>query len=146
MFRILKPGGLMEHIVPNIEWAAWKVMDGQIDDHTYNVLYGAQEAHDYERGLNTHFFGYTPQIARALAEQAGLVDVKVDDYKRREELGYNLIVSGRKPPKKGRNENANRQPFAASTSRVASAEFYGGRCRGSADSVGALRRSAGVRH
>jgi ubiquinone/menaquinone biosynthesis C-methylase UbiE len=100
MFRILKPGGLMEHIVPNIEWAAWKVMDGQIDDHTYNVLYGAQEAHDYERGLNTHFFGYTPQIARALAEQAGLVDVKVDDYKRREELGYNLIVSGRKPPKK----------------------------------------------
>jgi SAM-dependent methyltransferase len=100
MFRILKPGGTMEHIVPNIEWAAWKVTDGQTDEHAFNVLYGAQEEHGYDRDLNTHYFGYTPQVARELAEHVGLVDVKTVTYKERPELGYNLIVSGRKPAKK----------------------------------------------
>jgi SAM-dependent methyltransferase len=97
MVRILKPGGKMQHIIPNIEWAAWKIMDKQVDDHCYNVLYGAQEAHEYARDFNTHYFGYTPAVAKALAEQAGLVDVTVTTYEQQPELGYNLVVRGTKP-------------------------------------------------
>ena len=97
MFRVLKPGGTMEHIVPNVEWAAWKIADGQTDEHAYDVLYGAQESHGYGRDLNTHYFGYTPDIAKALAEQCGLKKVQTKSYKDDPELGYNLIVSGVKP-------------------------------------------------
>jgi ubiquinone/menaquinone biosynthesis C-methylase UbiE len=97
MFRVLKPGGKMEHIVPNVEWAATKITDGQIDEHVYNVLYGAQEEHGYARELNTHFFGYTPAIGKELAEGCGLTNVKIKSYKDDENLGYNLIITGEKP-------------------------------------------------
>lgn len=97
MYRILKPGGTMEHIVPNVQWAASHIADGRIDEHVMNVLYGAQEAHGYERELNTHFFGYTPEIARALAESCGLINVVVKTYKNDESLGYNMVITGEKP-------------------------------------------------
>lgn len=97
MFRVLKPGGTMEHVVPNIDWAAFHIVDGHEDMHVHNVLYGAQESHQYERELNTHFFGYTPRNARALAEGCGLVDVTVETWKDTPDLGYNMIVRGRKP-------------------------------------------------
>lgn len=97
MFRICKPGGRIEHIVPNLEWAAEKIKEGEVDEHVFNVLYGAQEQHAYERELNTHFFGYTPAIGISLAEQAGFVDVEAKAWKQDEQLGYNLIITGRKP-------------------------------------------------
>jgi predicted SAM-dependent methyltransferase len=97
VFRICKPGGKIEHIVPSIEWAAAKVLDGQADEHVFNVLYGAQEAHGYARELNLHYFGYTKVIAKALAEKAGFVDVTCEDWNDRPELGYNLIIRGTKP-------------------------------------------------
>lgn len=97
IYRITKPGGRIEHIVPNCAWAAAKIVDGETDEHVMNVLYGAQEAHGYEREFNLHYFGYTPEVARALAESAGFVDVTTETYKHREELGYNLIVRARKP-------------------------------------------------
>ena len=97
MFRILKPGGTMEHTVPNVVWAANHLVDGHEDVHVHNVLYGAQEQHGYERELNTHFFGYTPVNAKALAEGAGLVDVEIVTYRDDPVLGYNMVVKGRKP-------------------------------------------------
>jgi predicted SAM-dependent methyltransferase len=95
--RILKPGGKVEHVLPNLMWAAHKIVQGETDGDTYNVVYGAQEAHGYERELNTHFMGFTPEVARAFAELAGLVDVEVKSYQDDPAMGYNMILTGRKP-------------------------------------------------
>lgn len=97
IFRITKPGGTIEHIVPNCAWAAAKILDGDTDEHVMNVLYGAQEAHGYAREFNLHYFGYTPEVAHALAEAAGFINVIIETYKDREELGYNLVIRGKKP-------------------------------------------------
>lgn len=97
MFRVLKAGGRMEHVVPSLDWAAAKLVDGEPDEHVYNVLYGAQEAHGYAREYNLHYFGYTAKVARALAEGCGLVEVRVRDWRDEPALGYNLVVTGRKP-------------------------------------------------
>ena len=97
MFKICKPGGKIEHYVPNVQWSAAKIMSDEIDEHVMNVLYGAQEAHGYERIFNTHFFGYTAVIGKALAEAAGFVDVTTEDWRQNPNLGYNLIIRGRKP-------------------------------------------------
>lgn len=93
-FRICKPGGRLEVIVPNLAWAAAKIADGQCDEHVLNVLYGAQELHGYERLFNLHYFGYTPQLAQALAQNAGFINVTTEDWQTRPELGYNLIIRG----------------------------------------------------
>jgi predicted SAM-dependent methyltransferase len=97
MARVLKPGGRVEHIVPSLDWAARKVAESEVDAHVLNVLYGAQEAHGYEREFNLHYFGYTKEIARALAEQAGLTDVTCEDWRDHPALGYNLIIKATKP-------------------------------------------------
>ncbi len=97
IFKVCAPGGFIEHVVPNIEWAAQKVVDKEVDGHVLNVLYGAQEAHGYERQYNLHYFGYTPEVAIALAEQAGFVDVTTEDWKQNPDLGYHLIIRGTKP-------------------------------------------------
>lgn len=96
-FRVCKPGGAIEHIVPSGDWVAAKIADGQMDEHVMNVLYGAQESHGYERELNLHYFLYTKDLAKALAEAAGFADVRCEDWRDRPELGYNLIVRGTKP-------------------------------------------------
>lgn len=96
IYRITKPGGRIEHIVPNCAWAAAKILDGETDAHVMNVLYGAQEAHGYEREFNLHYFGYTPEVAKALAEAAGFESVSIETYKDHEELGYNLVIRGEK--------------------------------------------------
>jgi SAM-dependent methyltransferase len=97
IFRICKPGGKIEHIIPNVKWAAAKYIDEEEDEHAMNVLYGAQEAHGYERIFNLHYYGYSPRIARLHALEAGFVDVETESYEERPELGYNLIIRGRKP-------------------------------------------------
>ena len=97
IFRITKPGGKIEHIVPSLDWAGCKLADGECDEHVLNVLYGAQEAHEYERNFNTHYFGYTKAIAEALATQAGFVEVTCEDWRDNEANGYNLIIRGKRP-------------------------------------------------
>lgn len=106
MSRVLKPGGRMEHFVPSLEWAAAHIMDGGPDESVYNVLYGAQEAQGYARDCNTHYFGYTRTVARAMAEEvAGLIDVEVKDWRDDERLGLNLVITGRKPEGGGDGES-----------------------------------------
>jgi predicted SAM-dependent methyltransferase len=101
MFRVCKPGGRTEHIVPSLDWAAARIAeDGQVDEHIMNVLYGAQELHEFKRELNLHYFGYTKLIAKELAELAGFVDVAVADWRDDPDLNYNLKIVGTKPPAK----------------------------------------------
>lgn len=95
-FRVCKPGGQCEIVVPSLEWAAAKIADGQADEHVFNVLYGSQEAAGIDRKWNMHFFGYTKKIAKALAEQAGFIDVKVVDWRDRENLAYEMVITGSK--------------------------------------------------
>jgi len=89
----------MEHIVPNLRWAGWKLANGEDDDMTaiLDVLYGAQEDLDMPRECNTHYMGYTPELARELAESvAGLIDVEITGYTDDPELGFNLVIRGTK--------------------------------------------------
>lgn len=103
IYRVCKPGGTIEHVVPNAIWAGLKLVEleaGRDPDEysdAMNVLYGAQESHGYERDLNTHYFAYTPKIARALAENAGFTDVEIEEFGTRPELGYNMVIRGKKP-------------------------------------------------
>jgi len=115
MFRILKPDGLLEIIVPNIEWAAQKIAMGDCDLHVMNVLYGSQEVSGYARQYNTHFFGYTPQILQALAEGAGFTDIRVEHYKNRPELTYHMVLHARKP--KADESNGSSKPSPRKTTR-----------------------------
>ena len=98
MFKITKPGGKHEHIIPNAEWAAEKIVAGEVDFHVLNVLYGSQELEaEMGRERNLHFFAYTPAIARALAEGAGLVNVVVKSWKDDPALEYHLVLTGERP-------------------------------------------------
>lgn len=98
MFRVLRPGGRMEHLVPSLDWAAAKLREGQGDWHVFNVLYGAQEATvEWGAEHNTHRFGYTKAVAAALAEMAGLVDVEVRDWRDGDGFGLNMLITGTKP-------------------------------------------------
>lgn len=99
IFRVTKPGGQIEHIVPSLDWAGGKLFDADCDEHVMNVLYGAQEAHGYERNYNLHYFGYTKSIAKELAESVGFEDVTCEDWRDNEDLNYNLIIRGQKPDK-----------------------------------------------
>ena len=120
LFHLTKPGGACEHIVPNIDWAAAKILDGEADGNVMNVLYGAQEAQGYDRIWNTHFFGYTKGIAKALAEEAGYVDVVVEDWRDRPELGYEMVIRGRRP---GVDENVTLECPAIEVSLSEAAEL-----------------------
>lgn len=98
-FRICKPGGKLEVIVPNLEWACQKVVAGEMDVNVMNVLYGGQEA-DTEinsREANVHYFGYTKDVLRALVESAGFVDVRVVDWRDDPAHGYHLLCLANKP-------------------------------------------------
>lgn len=97
MFRICKPGGGIEHVIPDVSWAANEIMKGNVDVNVLNVLYGAQEAHGYAREFNLHYFGYTPSVAISLAEKAGFVNVKATNWQDDPALGYNIILTGYKP-------------------------------------------------
>jgi SAM-dependent methyltransferase len=110
MFRVLKPGGRMEHKVPNLMWAAHKLMDGSHESTVWDVFYGGQEDMGYERQYNTHYFGYTPTLLEAAAVKCGLVDVEVKSYKDDPDLMYDMVVTGRKPDAEEKNETTEETP------------------------------------
>jgi len=83
--RILKPDGELRLILPNIAWAAKKVLENTIDHHTLNVLYGGQSnPYDY------HYNGFTK--AR-LEELLTPLNFELVSY---EEQGYNMLVTAKK--------------------------------------------------
>ena len=125
VFRITKPGGDIEICVPNVEWAAEKIVAGEVDFHVLNVLYGSQEMEaEMGRDKNVHFFAYTPAIARALAEGCGLVNVVVKSYKDDPSLEYHLIVTGEKPlPVESSADNTPTVDASSTTTPTGAVEF-----------------------
>lgn len=85
--RILDPDGEMRLIVPNIEWAAQKILKGEVDNDVMNVLYGAQT---YDE--NAHMNGFTPAILEQKLKDRGFKRIDV------ELLGYNLCMRAWKTP------------------------------------------------
>jgi predicted SAM-dependent methyltransferase len=117
-FRICKPGGRCEIVLPNAEWAAEKIVAGEMDMHVLNVLLGGAETDVdmKESGLiwNVHKFIYTPEVAKTLAETAGFVNVVVIDYKIASDVGYHMTLNGEKldkeqiKPKEDPKEESNK--------------------------------------
>jgi SAM-dependent methyltransferase len=96
--RVLKPGGTMRLIVPDVTWAARRILEkGYADGDAMNVLYGAQEAHGYARELNSHHVGFTPLSLQALAEECGLEVISLEHGDTNPSLGYNIVLDARKP-------------------------------------------------
>ena len=97
--RVLKPGGKVEHILPNLEWAAQHIANDTLEESgemVFNVLYGAQ-GDSGECSMNTHYFGYTPRIAKELAEAAGLVNVKTSTYRDNPDRQWEILLTAEKP-------------------------------------------------
>ena len=88
--RITNPEGELRLIVPNIEWAAEKILKGEVDNDVMNVLYGAQTYNE-----NAHQTGFTPKILEQKLRDRGFkrIDVEI--------LGYNLCMRAWKHPPKG---------------------------------------------
>ena len=87
--RVLKPGGELRTIVPSIEWAAKKIVDGEVSWDVKNVLYGLE---DYD--LNFHKNGFTLATLTELLESKGLKILS------RTEIGYNIIIQAQKAKRK----------------------------------------------
>lgn len=79
--RVMKPDGEMRLVLPNLEWAARKIVNGEIDANVMNVLYGAQTYAE-----NLHRMGYTPKMLEQVLTARGF---KRFDWK---EEGYHMIL------------------------------------------------------
>lgn len=97
IFRVCKKGGMIQHIVPSIEWASHKVVNNELEGSVFNVFYGAQEKNGYDRKYNTHYFGYTKRIAEELAKRVGFIEIETKDWRDVPSLGYNLLIQAKKP-------------------------------------------------
>lgn len=95
--RVLKFGGKMRLVVPNIMWAARELIKvGNPDAHVLNVFYGAQEQHGYERNLNTHYVAFSKDILIALVEECGMEVISCEDDTINPALGYNIVLDAQK--------------------------------------------------
>lgn len=87
--RILKDDGELRLVVPNIKWAAERIMKDKIDNDVMNVVLGAQSFEE-----NFHKFFFTPETLGKMLTERGFKHIDV------ETTGYNLYMRGwRKPPK-----------------------------------------------
>ena len=78
--RVLKEDGELRLVLPNIKWAAAKVMNDDIDNDVLNVLYGGQSnPYDY------HMNGFTPLRLKQILCDKGL------EVKEQAENWYNMI-------------------------------------------------------
>ena len=135
IFRITRPGGTTEHIVPSLDWAVAKLWHGEADWHVFNVLYGAQEATcAWGAEHNTHRFGYTKAGAIELAKHAGFVDVQARDWRDDAELGLNLVITGRRPAAEEANDVGAERDAAGADGNVNHDLGRNGRHNHSADS------------
>jgi len=90
--RILKPAGELRLVLPNLTWAAKRILAGNTDWDTLNVLYGSQEYAE-----NFHQTGFTDAMIRADLEKFGFRHVEIT------EQGLSLVVQAtRTKPKKAK--------------------------------------------
>ncbi|KKL48740.1 hypothetical protein LCGC14_2322480 [marine sediment metagenome] len=93
--RVLKPGGELRIVVPNLSWAFeqiekdpdWFTASGP--NHVLNVLYGAQT-----NPLDRHYNGFTPSRLKSIFEKLDLDNVTIRTDKR-----YNIFGTGNKKSK-----------------------------------------------
>lgn len=81
--RVLKPGGELRFILPNIKWAAERVLKDEITADVLNVLYGAQS-----NPFDFHYNGLTPERVERQLRLAG-VTVKTIEH-----IHYNMLIRG----------------------------------------------------
>jgi len=91
--RLLKPGGTLFIVVPNIKWAAERIMSTPKDDNELidesaliSVLYGDQSY----KG-NWHYNGFTEQMLKRELEIINIVPMEI--YYNSAQ-GYDLIIQG----------------------------------------------------
>ena len=71
--RVLKPGGILMIIVPNLEYVAKDILSGMMTSETFDILYGAQEY-----STNFHKMGFTPNILKEFLDQIkSLTDIGI---------------------------------------------------------------------
>lgn len=87
--RILKLDGELRLVLPNLKWAAARILKDNTDWDTMNVLYGSQEYAE-----NFHQNGFTDAIIRAELQRLGFHNISIT------EQGLSLVVQAtRKKPK-----------------------------------------------
>lgn len=79
--RIMKEDGEFRMVLPNLEWAAQQIMNGEINANVMNVLYGAQTYTE-----NHHKMGFTPKMIEQVLGQRGF---KKFEWKHD---GYHMVV------------------------------------------------------
>lgn len=67
--RVLKVGGELRLVVPNLRYAATRILEDRLEPQDYWVLYGEQ---DYPK--NFHATGFTPNTLKKLVEYLGIFD------------------------------------------------------------------------
>lgn len=67
--RLLKVGGELRLVVPNLRYVAQRLLDDSVNPTDFWVLYGEQ---DYAK--NFHAMGFTPKILKALVESLGIFE------------------------------------------------------------------------
>lgn len=82
MYRVLKKGGKLEIIVPNIEYFFKLFLGetGQKKEWALNKIYGFEKYPE-----DHHYFGYDFQILKLFLEEAGFVKIKQIESKEKEE-------------------------------------------------------------
>ena len=89
--RVLKPDGELRLNVPDLGWAARRVLDGTIDDQTMNVLYGQQSY-----STDFHYCGFTE------ASLAALLTERDFDTPTVKHVDYNVLIQARRGKGKAR--------------------------------------------
>lgn len=67
--RVLKVGGELRLVVPNLRWSAKRILEDNVSPYDYWVLYGEQ---DYPK--NYHAVGFTPNSLKNLVDSLGLYE------------------------------------------------------------------------
>lgn len=81
--RILKPNGELRLRLPNVEWAAKRIVEGLSDRHSFDVLYGQQMY-----PLDFHKNGFTQKSLSAFLDEVGF---KKQEFSTTDD-GYNLVA------------------------------------------------------
>ena len=127
--RILKPDGELRLVLPNIKWAAERIMNNEVDHHVMNVLYGAQSY-----PTDFHYNGFTPETIVAMLKSRGFIEINTA------EEGYNLIViASRVKHEEVKDGNSNKH-----NSKRRQQRKLGGQLRGNAN--GGITERVNGRH
>lgn len=105
--RVLKVGGKLQIIVPNLKWASRnivnEVQDGNVAERSMFMYYSAQKGDLREAYTDYHKAGFTPDSLRGvLSRVEGLGDIEIhttegsfgnwQEFENKEGYGYNILA------------------------------------------------------